>query len=112
MVTAAARDGAVELSWRPSAGSDLGGYLVYFGTSGGEYLGEIVILNKGMTRSPIDAGNRTSLRIEGLTNGTLYYFAVAAYGLAYRGGGDGRGAGEFSREVAARPLREPYSGAP
>jgi len=88
-VTALARDGAVELSWRGVAHSELGGYLVYYGTSGGEYYG-----------APLDAGTRTSVRIDGLRNGTLYYFAVASYDKNFREPGD------FSRETAARPQRE------
>jgi hypothetical protein len=98
-VTAVSRDGAVELNWKPSPDRDTAGYLVYYGTSRGEYFGEDAILGK----SPIDAGKRTSLRIEGLTNGGLYYFAVAAYDR----GGASFHAGEFSREAAVRPGAEP-----
>jgi hypothetical protein len=86
-VIAQAKNGAVELSWRASPSKDAAGYMVYYGTSSGEYFGD---------RSPIDAGNRTSFRIEGLNNGTLYYFAVAAYSFE---------PGDFSREAMARPLR-------
>jgi hypothetical protein len=111
MVSAMARDGAVELSWRPSSGRDLGGYLVYFGTSGGEYFGEITIIEGETVKSPIDVGNRTSVRIDGLRNGTLYYFTVAAYSRSDPWNRNVRETGEFSREIAARPLREPY-GAP
>jgi hypothetical protein len=106
-VNAVARDGAVELSWRQSAGTD--GYLVYYGTAPGEYFGVDALRGP----SPLDAGKRGTLRIEGLKNGTLYYFAVAAY--QYTGAGrDGRLSGpeagllvgEFSQEVTARPLLE------
>ncbi|MDR2471228.1 MAG: fibronectin type III domain-containing protein [Treponema sp.] len=100
LVIARALDGAVELSWRPSPDEDVRGYLVFYGTSSGVYYGE----GAAGGRSPIDAGSRTSLRIEGLRNGTLYFFAVAAY--------DGAGPrpedfheGTFSKEVTARPLR-------
>jgi len=93
---AMARDGAVELSWKASPSRDVEGYLVYYGTARGEYFGcETVI-------SPINAGNHTSIKVEGLKNGTLYYFAVAAYRDIVTGLHD---PGEFSREVAARPLR-------
>ena len=118
---AVAKDGAVELSWRPSPSRDTGGYLVYFGTARGEYFGEHAILGSEVLNSPFDAGNRTSIRIEGLRNGTLYYFAVASYGIQANGdwnhGAAGPWAaassifgpppfpGEFSREVAVRPLR-------
>jgi hypothetical protein len=96
MVVAVPRDGAVDLSWRASPDRDLSGYLVYFGVASGEYFGESAMLGV----SPIDAGNRTSLRIDGLKNGTLYYFTVAGYDR-----NNPADAGTFSREVSARPLR-------
>jgi hypothetical protein len=96
VVTALARNGAVELSWKNSPDTDTAGYLVYYGSARGEYFGNNAILGA----SPIDAGKRNTLRIEGLENGTLYYFAVAAYDRPLH-------SGEFSREVAARPLRMP-----
>lgn len=96
MVTAIARDGAVDLSWRPSPSRNVEGYLVYYGTSRGEYFGE----GAAPGPSPIEAGKRTALHIDGLKNGILYYFAVSAYGRL-----NASRAGEFSREVTARPLR-------
>lgn len=96
LVTAVARDGAVDIVWRTSPDKDVSGYLVYFGTSSGEYFGESVI--QGV--SPINVGRQTSIRIDGLKNGALYYFAVAAYDRM-----NPANAGAFSREVSARPLR-------
>jgi hypothetical protein len=96
LITARALDGAVELNWRPSPDSDTAGYVVYYGTSSGVYYGEGAMQGS----SPIDAGRRTSLRLEGLKNGVLYFFAVAAYdesGILHLG--------KFSKEVTARPLR-------
>jgi hypothetical protein len=122
-VFAAAKDGAVELSWKPSPSGEVGGYLVYYGTGSGEYFGDYAIIETAISgsafqprirTSPIDAGNRTSIRIEGLNNGTLYYFTVAAYARPAVSKPDAAFApepGEFSRETAARPLRmanEPY----
>jgi hypothetical protein len=98
-LSAVSRAGAVELSWKPSPDQDTAGYLVYYGTSRGEYFGEDAILGK----SPIDAGKRTDLRIEGLADGVLYYFAVAAYDR----GGASFHTGEFSREAAVRPGADP-----
>jgi hypothetical protein len=103
-LNAVARDGAVELSWRNSPDADTGGYLVYYGKVRGEYFGDDAALGA----SPIDAGKQNSLRIEGLENGVLYFFAVAAYDRREAGSFH---AGEFSREVSARPLREPSVGA-
>lgn len=54
------------LSWNPSAGPNLAGYSVYFGTSSGSY------------GTSIDVGNQTTYTVTGLGNGT-YYFAVTAY---------------------------------
>jgi hypothetical protein len=95
-ITAIARDGAVELSWKPSNDADVAGYLVYYGTSSGNYFGEEAVIGG----SPANVGKQTSVRIEGLKNGTLYYFAVAAYDRM-----EAPHIGAFSREISARPLR-------
>jgi hypothetical protein len=95
-LTAAARDGAVELSWKDPADGRGSGYLVYYGTKQGEYFGE----ESALGASPIDVGKSGHARLENLKNGTLYYFAVAAYddaGPAHPG--------NISKEVSARPLR-------
>jgi hypothetical protein len=107
MVTALARDGAVTLNWKPSPDADTLGYMVYYGTARGEYFGE----DAAPGSSPIDVGKQTSLYIDGLKNGVLYYFAVAAYDRRNRTdeGGETFHAGEFSREVSARPLPEPLA---
>jgi hypothetical protein len=104
-LSAIARDGAVELSWRASPGRDVGGYLIYYGTSSGEYFGNHAILGDTVpaVKPPVDVGNKTAVRIEGLKNGTLYYFAAAAYSAADGGRLE---PGVFSREAAARPLQE------
>jgi hypothetical protein len=106
-----ALDGAVELTWKASVDRDTAGYLVYFGRSKGEYFGGRDGAAGSGPVSPLDAGNRTSIRIDGLQNGRLYYFAVAAYdaaGLWEALEEDDPPAffhsGEFSREVSARPL--------
>ncbi|MDR2965140.1 MAG: fibronectin type III domain-containing protein [Treponema sp.] len=91
-VTAVAVDGGVLLRWRNSPSPETAGYLIYYSTVRGELFGDDALLGA----SPINAGNRNSLFIEGLKNGTLYYFRVAAY--------DGHNTGEFSAEVTARPL--------
>ena len=104
-LTAVAMDGAVQLRWKNSPDRNTQGYLVYYGTAGDEYFGE----DAASGISPIDAGKRNEIRIDGLKNGTLYYFRVAAY--SHQGAvGDSFHAfpfhaGEFSREVRARPLR-------
>ncbi|MDR3276590.1 MAG: hypothetical protein LBT11_05205 [Treponema sp.] len=107
IVTAQARDGAVELSWRSSPDTDTLGYLVYYGTGRGDYFGTGARIGGIRLASPIDVGGVTSIRIEGLENGKLYFFAVAAYDR--KGPAPGASgtmmlhAGEFSREVSARP---------
>jgi hypothetical protein len=110
MVTVIPGDGEVELRWRDSPDRDISGYLVYYGTSRGEYFGEGARqgepapspegMKVPLRISPIDVGKRNSVRIEGLKNGTLYFFAVSAYDRE-----DPSAAGEFSREVSVRPLR-------
>ncbi|MDR2808493.1 MAG: hypothetical protein LBB43_05735 [Spirochaetaceae bacterium] len=91
-----AGDGSVDLSWRQSSSKDTAGYVVYYGTASGEYFGEDAVLGA----SPLDVGNRNSVHIDGLKNGTLYYFAIVAYDSA-----EPLHAGVFSREVTARPLK-------
>ena len=115
-IFAVAKDGAVELSWMPSSSRDVDGYLIFYGTTRGEFFGEHAIVESRRVQSPIDVGNRTSVRIEGLNNGTLYFFAVAAYRKPVTASIEERmfllekgfltlEPGVFSREVAARPLR-------
>ena len=101
---ATAKDGAVELSWKASPSRDVGGYLVYYGNARGEYFGDHAILESAVCVSPINVGGRTQVRIEGLKNGVLYYFVVAAYNRLETPEA-ALDPGEFSRELAARPLR-------
>ncbi len=84
-------DGAAELSWAPSIDTDTKGYLIYFGEKKGEYQCD---------GSPIDAGNVTKFKIENLKNGTIYFFAIAAYDEE-----NGEHVGSVSKEVYARPLQ-------
>jgi hypothetical protein len=102
-LTAVAGNGGVQLRWKNSPDQNALGYLVYYGTASDDYFGE----DAAMGASPIDVGKQNNVFIEGLKNGTLYYFRVAAYsqksadtfptGTFH--------AGEFSREVRARPLQ-------
>jgi RHS repeat-associated protein len=62
--SATAGDKQVSLSWSASAGAT--GYKIYYGTTPGEY------------GTPVSAGNVTASTVTGLTNGTVYYFAVSA----------------------------------
>ena len=94
MVTAG--NGKVTLSWRKVNDLDVKGYLVFYGTSPHNYLGTTAAPGP----SPIDAGASTSIEIGGLDNGSLYYFAVAAYDDSQP-----RQQSEFSAEVSARPSR-------
>jgi len=99
-----AMDGAVRLQWKNSPDSNTRGYLVYYG-SDGEYFGE----DSALGVSPVDVGKRNDVIIEGLKNGTLYYFRVAAYSrkdpdATVSSHTDRRHIGEFSAEARARPL--------
>ncbi|MCQ2613677.1 MAG: fibronectin type III domain-containing protein [Treponemataceae bacterium] len=87
----------VTLSWKPApAGkeSPVGGYLVYYGTRSGEYMGTVALQGD----SPVNAGNVCQLELSGLRNGTIYYFAVASYLK-----GDISCQSVLSDEVYARP---------
>jgi hypothetical protein len=106
-LTAVASDGAVRLQWRNSPDKNAQGYLVYYGTTSDDYFGE----DASLGISPIDVGKINSINIDGLRNGVLYYFRVAAYshrnttdtGISYA---PPYHTGEFAREVRARTLHE------
>ncbi len=87
-------DGCVRLSWSNSVDNSAGGYYVYYGNRSGEYLGVVALEGA----SPIKVGKRTSITLNGLKNGTIYYFAVSSYSNV-----DSRISGELSKEVFARP---------
>lgn len=95
-VFALPQDGAVDLSWRLPTDPDLGGFLIYYGTAPGEYFGTDAALGP----SPINVGKRTSIHVDGLRNGVVYYFSIVSYDQA-----NPPHAGAYSREVFARPLR-------
>jgi hypothetical protein len=97
-LTAVAVDGGVQLRWKSSPDTDTIGYLVYYGEGRDYYFSEDALQGA----SPIDVGKRNTIILDGFTNGTLYYFRVAAYD---RRTGASFHAGEFSREVSARPLK-------
>ncbi|MDR1575672.1 MAG: hypothetical protein LBS37_06670 [Treponema sp.] len=99
-LVAAAVDGGVRLSWKNSPDTDTAGYLVYYGAARDDYFGAEAVQGA----SPVDAGKQNTILIDGLVNGTLYYFRLAAYDRRNTGGASFH-AGEFSREVSARPLK-------
>jgi len=97
-LTAAAVDGGVMLRWRHSPTANTAGYLVFYSSVRGELFGNDAVLGP----SPIDVGVTNTLLVEGLNNGTLYYFRVASYNIIT--GEINYNVGEFSAEVTARPL--------
>jgi hypothetical protein len=97
-VTAVAVDSGVQLRWRNSPSASTSGYLVYYSSVRGELFG----VDATMGPSPIDVGMTNNVVIEGLRNGTLYYFRVASY--EHVNGSDRLIIGEFSAEITARPL--------
>ena len=57
----------VTLAWNANPESNIGGYVLVYGTTPGSYSGSV------------DVGNTTTRAISSLTAGTRYYFAVRAY---------------------------------
>ena len=89
-------NGTVTLSWRKVNDLNVKGYSVSYGSAPHTYLGT----EAAQGASPIDAGDVTRIEIGGLDNGSLYYFAVAAYDDS-----EPRQQSEFSAEASARPSR-------
>ena len=84
----------ITISWSAVADTDIAGYLVYYGYRPGTYFGS----DSTTGSSPIDAGMATSLVVDGLENGRLYYFYVVSYDSS-----DPPHRSTFSREISARP---------
>ena len=93
-VSAEAGNGSVTLSWQPVTDADVAGYRIYFGDRPGSYFGT----GSSAGDSPIDAGSDSSMKLEGLENGKLYYFAITSYDNA-----EIPHESVFSREITARP---------
>jgi len=92
-------NGSLTVSWNPVPGTDIQGYLVYYGTKPGQYSGVAAVQGA----SPLNVRNTTSIILSGLENNRVYYIAVACYdrstspeiGMDIRRG--------ISKEVSARP---------
>jgi hypothetical protein len=95
LVRAEIFDSAVTVSWRSSPDTQGAAYYVYYGERPGEYLGRIA--REGP--SPVSAGQGNSVTLNGLQNGKIYYFAVAACSKSTP-----QLMGELSAEIPARPL--------
>lgn len=62
--------GSTNLAWDASTSPNVGGYIVSYGQSSGHY------------DSSIDVGNKNTLTVSGLQEGTQYFFGVKAYDSA------------------------------
>ncbi len=89
-------DGEVTLRWEGVPDADLEGYTVFYGTRSGRYFGSAASIGD----SPVAIDDRTEITIDGLDNGTLYFFAVAS-----RDASSTTGESVLSSEVTARPSR-------
>ena len=66
----AAGTNSVSLAWDPNPEADIAGYRLQYG------------LTQGVYPNVVDAGNTTSASVNGLNQGTTYYFTVVAYNTA------------------------------
>jgi len=82
LVTAPVFAGSVTLAWDPPTGSPPTGYMLYYGTSAGNY------------PSKIDVGNVGTYTVSGLTDGGTYHFAATDYDVSHTESG-------FSNDVVA-----------
>ncbi len=88
-------NGSVSLAWKRVNYEGIKDYRIYYGEEPGRYDGAASTAG----RSPIDVGSATEFRVNGLSNGTLYYFAVVAYDSE-----EFPNVSNFSGEASARPL--------
>jgi hypothetical protein len=95
-VRAIVGNGEVQLIWKSVLEADIKGYMVYYGHRPGRYNGT----DAEGGPSPLDVGDTTSVIIDGLENGRLYYFTVVSYDASAP-----PHFSVFSEEVSARPSR-------
>jgi hypothetical protein len=67
LMSSSAFAAGITLAWDPSDESDIAGYILKYGDESKAY------------RYQVDAGMATSVKLDGLTAGRTYYFAVQAY---------------------------------
>jgi hypothetical protein len=97
-ISATPGDGSVSIYWSPASEADVRGYMLYYGYGPGDYFGNDAV--QGPSPVVIRGADTSSALLTGLTNGRLYYLAVAGFDSA-----DPPHVGDFSREVTARPSR-------
>lgn len=90
--------GSISVYWTPAAESDVRGYMLYYGYAPGDYFGSDAA--QGPSPVVVRGAETSSALLTGLTNGRLYYVAVAGFDAAVP-----PHIGDFSREVTARPSR-------
>lgn len=78
----AARGASVSLAWNPNSETDIGGYVVSYGTASGTYT------------TSMDVGLVTTFEVANLAGGTTYFLAIRAYNRA-------RQMSQYSAEVSA-----------
>jgi hypothetical protein len=97
-IAATPGDGSISVYWSPAAEADVRGYMLYYGYAPGDYFGSDAV--QGPSPVVIRGADTSSALLTGLTNGRLYYVAVAGFDAA-----DPPHVGDLSREVTARPSR-------
>ena len=94
---ATGKGSAVTLTWPQLSEPDIKGYLIYYGTQKNIYFGTDAI--EGASPLIVQGKDITNITINGLENGQLYHFAIAAYdtaGIEYPG--------ILSNEITCRPI--------
>lgn len=85
---------SVSLVWDPNSEPDLAGYRLYYGTASRTY------------NRTVEVSGNTSVTVDDLELGTMYYFAVTAFNTA---GLESDFSNEVTYQPQAQPNRPPYA---
>lgn len=82
-------DGSITLRWTRNKETDIAGYYIFFSSSPGDWHSEYCSYGQSpiSTKNPTQSNTECFYTLNGLENGTVYYFCVKAYDTKYNTSG-------------------------